>query len=152
MRGTAFRYCFYNLIIRITPAHAGNSLRRGKTQGIKGDHPRPCGEQFVQFAAIPTPQGSPPPMRGTGTSSIRTSSTRGITPAHAGNSRIAIGFLTKFEDHPRPCGEQPKICGLRPTYPGSPPPMRGTGNIRWNMALDLRITPAHAGNSHDGAL
>ena len=50
---------------RITPARAGNRLRKGIKTGLKKDHPRACGEQ-VKFACCNTSTaGSPPRVRGT---------------------------------------------------------------------------------------
>ena len=49
----------------------------------------------------------------------------GITPAHAGKSKLGDNCTLGSRDHPRPCGEKHrKACGLT-VKEGSPPPMRG---------------------------
>ena len=53
---------FHNL--RITPAHAGKSVKFIRRKCIKKDHPRTCGEKFNTFYAMNENQGSPPHMRG----------------------------------------------------------------------------------------
>ena len=51
---------------RITPAHAGKSLKfLGKTE-TKRDHPRTCGEKQLYESGKREPPGSPPHMRGKG--------------------------------------------------------------------------------------
>ena len=45
MRGTAFIFHIYPPISRITPAHAGNSIRAVQYSCCSRDHPRSCGEQ-----------------------------------------------------------------------------------------------------------
>ena len=50
--------------IRITPAHAGNTLKDLKTFHNPGDHPRTCGEYIELSEAQKQLTGSPPHMRG----------------------------------------------------------------------------------------
>ena len=72
---------------RITPAHAGKSARMRLTPRQTQDHPRPCGEKLLNNSGLRPNAGSPPPMRGKVSASIRRSSKIRITPAHAGKSR-----------------------------------------------------------------
>ncbi len=72
---------------RITPAHAGNTLRRPDFLCHKQDHPRACGEHDSVFIEDESDFGSPPRMRGTRSRRRCAAPFRRITPAHAGNTR-----------------------------------------------------------------
>ena len=87
MRGTLKEIGVEGLIERITPAHAGNTLIEKAKAFIQRDHPRPCGEHRAYSVAPTTLIGSPPPMRGTRGTCDYCKFTKGITPAHAGNTR-----------------------------------------------------------------
>ena len=50
--------------VRITPAYAGKSSKRGRCGKLVRDHPRLCGEKFSIFPTCGVVTGSPPPMRG----------------------------------------------------------------------------------------
>ncbi len=50
-------------------------------------------------------------------------------------------------DHPRTCGEKSITSKSTSKTVGSPPHMRGKALFLQEKALDLRITPAHAGKS-----
>ena len=49
---------------RITPAHAGKTIRRTAQSYTCADHPRACGENRTHRRYIMTRYGSPPRMRG----------------------------------------------------------------------------------------
>ena len=86
MRGKAKASTFRVKSRGITPAHAGKSSRQAARQVPAGDHPRTCGEKpCVCFWSLPL-MGSPPHMRGKGSTSHCVPSLYGITPAHAGKS------------------------------------------------------------------
>ena len=86
MRGKGFKVSFGGNIARITPAHAGKSLRLPGRQGDHRDHPRTCGEKPRRKRNYRAGVGSPPHMRGkVYLSDIFFTSVR-ITPAHAGKS------------------------------------------------------------------
>ena len=70
-----------------------------------------------------------------------------ITPAYAGKSFRPIWGVEKTPDHPRMCGEKILfLVGVR--YPlGSPPHVRGKGELSRAGASTSRITPAYAGKS-----
>ena len=53
------------------------------------------------------------------------------------------------EDHPRMCGEKSPLGPCGPVSPGSPPRMRGKGNLKIALVLGVGITPAHAGKSYE---
>ena len=147
MRGTAFRIKYMPGLSRITPAHAGNSLPFCGGTFNNGDHPRTCGEQFQLRPLSRTLSGSPPHMRGTDSSMFLMVFGNRITPAHAGNRFQRPELGVQDQDHPRTCGEQ--LSSFLKTWlrPGSPPHMRGTVEPLFTAITDIRITPAHAGNS-----
>ena len=72
-----------------------------------------------------------------------------ITPAYAGKSLPKDGTAKKAEDHPRLCGEKKAVQKQRGTNAGSPPPMRGKGQLCKRHVLGGGITPAYAGKSGD---
>ena len=69
----------------------------------------------------------------------------GITPAYAGKSREFYRVSCLDGDHPRLCGEKHKANYSGLCILGSPPPMRGKGNVKANVPKFARITPAYAG-------
>ena len=71
---------------RITPAYAGKSLVSLGSLSQVWDHPRVCGEKTVASVEELIAGGSPPRMRGKGTSHHRKHRKHGITPAYAGKS------------------------------------------------------------------
>ncbi len=70
-----------------------------------------------------------------------------ITPAHAGNTCEQNKERARNKDHPRPCGEHITTLLSTNITAGSPPPMRGTHRIVQPKITNIRITPAHAGNT-----
>ena len=68
----------------ITPAHAGKSTSPLPPRQGGKDHPRTCGEKFLQKRFKRRVKGSPPHMRGKGKSGRSGSTGARITPAHAG--------------------------------------------------------------------
>ena len=65
-----------------------------------------CGEQSIKRLRRKIYEGSPPRVRGTGTSPFPPSIAERITPACAGNSMSELKIFENPEDHPRVCGEQ----------------------------------------------
>ena len=148
MRGTAFRPCRSSMPSGITPAHAGNSSHCRCRSRSRKDHPRTCGEQPSLSSCPSSMSGSPPHMRGTACSGFLWYLWHRITPAHAGNRLVVTEDEDGPEDHPRTCGEQCRIQAESARKEGSPPHMRGTARSSQNATTQIRITPAHAGNSH----
>ena len=74
------------LKVGITPAHAGNTISGCSSVWKNADHPRTRGEYRLAQLQAQQQQGSPPHTRGIQFSENRHSLTRGITPAHAGNT------------------------------------------------------------------
>ncbi len=149
MRGTLKKGKRNEGHLRITPAHAGNTIICDKSLVKFKDHPRPCGEHIKWGIIFCATGGSPPPMRGTRRLYYGESSRYRITPAHAGNTTHLPQMIYTSKDHPRPCGEHLFLGRLWLPTKGSPPPMRGTRQTGWNTKALVRITPAHAGNTCD---
>ena len=168
IRGKSQRHLQLRNGRRITPAHAGKSFQRLVTAGIKGDHPRACGEKVVYQRADAdkpgiTPAhagksnlvalqmtrtlGSPPRMRGKAVLLKDLVLLLRITPAHAGKRQVLHHASRPAWDHPRACGEKGKVLMIGTPTIGSPPRMRGEDvhHLR-NLPKDW-ITPAHAGRS-----
>ena len=91
---------------RITPAYAGKRRCCAYWRQDVRDHPRVCGEKFSVFSRTEIAQGSPPRMRGKGTTKNGCSCPGGITPAYAGKRLGLCGLNLGREDHPRVCGEK----------------------------------------------
>ena len=106
MRGTDTEIENAILSLRITPAHAGNSISFATISFCKKDHPRTCGEQSRKWRYAVCIKGSPPHMRGTELYYQKKEKMEGITPAHAGNSFHVTYCSSVCRDHPRTCGEQ----------------------------------------------
>ncbi len=89
----------------ITPAYAGNTKHKFKSNTKFRDHPRLRGEHAgIQIHQTQIP-GSPPPTRGTRKEGGRSDGKDGITPAYAGNTPAWQGGGTVLWDHPRLRGE-----------------------------------------------
>ena len=85
-------------------------------------------------------------MRGTDARPVAGLWDTGITPACAGNRLAAEEGGSQQEDHPRVCGEQ-LLWGVgRNNMEGSPPRVRGTGDLHFVVKIAHGITPACAGN------
>ena len=134
---------------RITPAYAGKRGRCPRPAGRRWDHPRVCGEKWFRDQNVDNPAGSPPRMRGKVGHALASSSILGITPAYAGKSCPHSAIHLVFRDHPRVCGEKERWQGIWNSGVGSPPRMRGKGNVSHYHEQEPRITPAYAGKRMD---
>ena len=84
-------------------------------------------------------------MRGKAYQQILPFSKAGITPAYAGKSSHQGRPATYRRDHPRLCGEKLPVTLQSVSPVGSPPPMRGKGDICIAADTGVGITPAYAG-------
>ena len=71
----------------------------------------------------------------------------GITPAYAGKRSACSPPSPHSRDHPRVCGEKPRIFFMSIRSAGSPPRMRGKGQPLYIVVSESGITPACAGKS-----
>ena len=147
MRGKVIDFDHVIAEDRITPAYAGKSGESCAYVMLHWDHPRLCGEKLKPRRRIETNQGSPPPMRGKDHLQRDIFKRSGITPAYAGKSISSLCSYAFHKDHPRLCGEKPKMRVLQMPVTGSPPPMRGKALVCISYTACSRITPAYAGKS-----
>ena len=146
MRGKGTNNNKYKFGARITPAYAGKRTSLCLMPVSIWDHPRLCGEKYINYFFPVKFLGSPPPMRGKAmtivffllalritpayagkrnTDTRRRAAPHGITPAYAGK-RFSIGWMSLSQrDHPRLCGEKqrqdlsfPHDRGITPAYAG----------------------------------
>ena len=87
MRGIRSPNACVKLSLRITPAHAGNTIVYFMVGSSLWDHPRACGEYHLGYFDDHPCKGSPPRMRGIRHMFAEWWNATGITPAHAGNTR-----------------------------------------------------------------
>ena len=92
--------------------------------------------------------GSPPRMRGKPTLICLFEISHRITPAHAGKTETKASHEGITADHPRACGENGYIRTGAQLHDGSPPRMRGKQRHGDGGREYQRITPAHAGKTH----
>ena len=129
MRGKVCQMFTKFHIVGITPAYAGKRLQMLVTLLPARDHPRLCGEKNERKPLQNMQEGSPPPMRGKELC-LKSLKTDGrITPAYAGKRLSSFYAWCTGGDHPRLCGEKPQTDFLFLRRPGSPPPMRGKGQV-----------------------
>ena len=145
MRGKAWEIVTHASVSRITPAYAGKSVRAlGRFRRFL-DHPRLCGEKSCGQKPQESEPGSPPPMRGKVYFIYPIFQKIRITPAYAGKSLFQkpSGFLR--QDHPRLCGEKFNGKAESCIRKGSPPPMRGKGNLWCRYQYNRRDHPRLCG-------
>ncbi len=111
------------------------------------DHPRVCGKHPKVLASSRNVLGSPPRMRETQLPTATASARRRITPAYAGNTFEPVCFFKLTRDHPRVCGKHNISISHFLFLIGSPPRMRETLIFNTSASIQLRITPAYAGNT-----
>ena len=125
MRGKRTDTMKFNYIKRITPAHAGKTLKIKMLLTKVRDHPRACGENLKSFTHSSATVGSPPRMRGKLLLFLSGFVIARITPAHAGKTGTWNIHSKGEKDHPRACGENVSRGAVGLNLPGSPPRMRG---------------------------
>ena len=147
MRGKLRLYSCLENRLGITPACAGKTLRRLKSDAQTRDHPRVCGENNNFKLKSTSGQESPPRMRGKQHLRCDGLGREGITPAHAGKTaRQEIEFRL-VGDHLRMCGENSLGAREALLRGGSPPRVRGKRMILSYWTHLQRITPACAGKT-----
>ena len=109
------------------------------------DHPRVCGEKCGTHGLIAPVSGSPPRVRGKDASKALGEAGGGITPACAGKRGWTMVPESTSRDHPRVCGEKSPLSKESVLEWGSPPRVRGKGEVVSRCGIKARITPACAG-------
>ena len=147
MRGTPVHCRALKRHSGIIPAHAGNTQQASSSRPRAGDHPRACGEHCDAVISAYMLSGSSPRMRGTPLEPHFIQNSRGIIPAHAGNTEESYRKGMVWWDHPRACGEHRLEFFGKIEPEGSSPRMRGT-RVPYPTSLAMAgIIPAHAGNT-----
>ena len=148
MRGKDFWFCSSNIFCGITPACAGKSQELSEHCRRNQDHPRVCGEKYIQDPTENAILGSPPRVRGKALHFNPHRTGFGITPAYAGK-RIKLRKRHSIcRDHPRVCGEKDKAAEKAQHLRGSPPRVRGKVRHAHYSTTLVGITPACAGKSN----
>ncbi len=136
----------------ITPACAGKRYTGYHHEHHARDHPRVCGEKSVTGICSGSVKGSPPRVRGKDCALCEKDDSLRITPACAGKRTWWGSPSCSGGDHPRVCGEKCQSRFFAASAAGSPPRVRGKGNIeKIGIQID-RITPACAGKRVLGIL
>ena len=128
-RGTHKSNDVFFIMLRITPAYAGNTYLSVGNTYMYQDHPRLRGEHRAYALSRPCTSGSPPPTRGTPLLIMLYFKIMGITPAYAGNTSAKNSNILSNWDHPRLRGEHQNGVNIGQTRLGSPPPTRGTPSL-----------------------
>ena len=105
MRGAQLSTCCAVTVDRIIPADAGSTSFIRVSTSETQDHPRGCGEHFINNELLFVAKGSSPRMRGAQRSLESYHRQTGIIPADAGSTRDRLGLQQSGKDHPRGCGE-----------------------------------------------
>src|SRR5262249_52949391 len=89
MRGILHGFTGVNGSVRFTPAHAGNTGRKGAQRTQRSVHPRACGEYPNISIMVAAASGSPPRMRGILTFNPAPTRRVRFPHAHGGNTLCA---------------------------------------------------------------
>ena len=132
---------------RIIPAHAGQTPIHARPANARPDHPRACGANSSVISMETTVSGSSPRMRGKRPRQRRGRVGRRIIPAHAGQTPLPDPAHRVRTNHPRACGANPAALSALGAHVGLSPRMRGKHSHKHLDRLDVRIIPAHAGQT-----
>ena len=147
MRGKLVGMVVFPRPKRIIPAHAGQTLRKACFRGGLTDHPRACGANEIRHLNDTIRNGSSPRMRGKRISPQFCIPYVRIIPAHAGQTQRGPRHCAYRTDHPRACGANQFFCFGESVGNGSSPRMRGKPDRASSNRRQLRIIPAHAGQT-----
>ena len=109
----------------ITPACAGNTIKKRHYPTALGDHPRLRGEYLSSMRGGYCQRGSPPLARGIRLLDLSEVNGQRITPACAGNTKDGLYIEHAGGDHPRLRGEYLEWQNTKLSNLGSPPLARG---------------------------
>ncbi len=109
----------------IIPARAGSTGILELGIQLHGDHPRSCGEHWLNHQHRTWSEGSSPLVRGARAPSWCLFSAHGIIPARAGSTNMYYQTHPILQDHPRSCGEHSSLLISSLCVGGSSPLVRG---------------------------
>ena len=110
MRGKPHRVPEHDALVRIIPAHAGQTHACYHPDRDRTDHPRACGANAPPTVDTQSSAGSSPRMRGKPSFTQIIVDEMRIIPAHAGQTRLMGSAMSKNADHPRACGANRYYC------------------------------------------
>ena len=134
-------------LVRIIPAHAGQTIPRCAPSTPGPDHPRACGANQRYDNGGSFEHGSSPRMRGKRCWQSIGWRRRRIIPAHAGQTFLSSAPHRATPDHPRACGANTSATTIATGVGGSSPRMRGKPEAWHEVVEAVRIIPAHAGQT-----
>ena len=105
LRGTRAELRPARRLSRFIPAPAGNTRRQDGGPDAAAVHPRACGEHSRLPLPTCTNCGSSPRLRGTRSTTARSSNSSRFIPAPAGNTAFSRSITGSPPVHPRACGE-----------------------------------------------
>ena len=150
-RGKRWRWSSTWRWVRLIPAHAGKTLPgAGGCEGPPA-HPRSRGENLKCGCFAVATLGSSPLTRGKPSSPSHARQARGLIPAHAGKTSCSWGILYQLWAHPRSRGENTGEIEDAVREAGSSPLTRGKRCLADVGDLGVRLIPAHAGKTGEGA-
>ena len=147
MRGKRGVFLHRLRIVRIIPAHAGQTSTGSSSSSRSPDHPRACGANRCCRSPWASNDGSSPRMRGKPTHHRSHIIHNRIIPAHAGQTRFLPYWPWLWPDHPRACGANIRYSMSGIGRDGSSPRMRGKLLNVKTQVWNERIIPAHAGQT-----
>ena len=133
--------------VGIIPACAGSTCMMPSRMRIGRDHPRMCGEHFIEQTDAPRIVGSSPHVRGARARDGVGELIPGIIPACAGSTRSRRAARAWKRDHPRMCGEHHPIVRAHVHKRGSSPHVRGARRVTDSLDPSPGIIPACAGST-----
>ena len=111
MRGKQILLVPLCAVLRIIPAHAGQTSEIRAVICKPSDHPRACGANVMGASGEACKVGSSPRMRGKPGQVEESGTAVRIIPAHAGQTTSPHLVLRRMSDHPRACGaNSPILC------------------------------------------
>ena len=147
MRGKRHPPSPCNPVMRIIPAHAGQTVSNSSRTSARSDYPRACGANHDCVRPLFRPFGSSPRMRGKHAVAGAARRVVRIIPAHAGQTSGLTYPMPSVADHPRACGANFRVREVVDAYAGSSPRMRGKRLHKRHRGKPVRIIPAHAGQT-----
>ncbi len=136
----------------IIPARAGSTAREHLGRDRGQDHPRSCGEHWLNHQHRTWSEGSSPLVRGARAPSWCLFSAHGIIPARAGSTNMYYQTHPILQDHPRSCGEHLLPYRSKSLHAGSSPLVRGALFSSHFISVRRGIIPARAGSTIEGYL
>ena len=110
-------------------------------------HPRSRGENRTTARFAPSALGSSPLTRGKRHQRCLRGSPQGLIPAHAGKTVSEPPSMATARAHPRSRGENFERYASKGSERGSSPLTRGKLSHQSQVALQIRLIPAHAGKT-----